>query len=177
MKLEDIKGRCRVEDGHWIWTGALSGGLPNIWAPDFTSKDGKKVTQRGARAVWHVKHRRAIPPGHRVFVGCTEPLCVSPAHVKCQPMKEWGEEKAAAGDWKGNMKRILANRRIGQKRSSLDQQKYFEVLTSPKSGLELASELGACRTTISRIRAGHATAFTPLAGPFACVAGQPAEPG
>lgn len=166
MKLSDIRDRCHIEDGHWIWRGAVSAGGPNIWAPDFTRLDGKKVSQRGPRAVWHVKTGKAIPNGWRVFKTCDEPMCVNPAHVECKPCVEWGKEMAESGRWKGNVRRIAASRATGRARSSLDAEKVMQVLSSDKSGLQLAKELGACRNAISRLRTGKTTAFTPVGGLF-----------
>lgn len=162
--IKEIKDRCEVEDGHWLWTGALSAGLPNIYAPDHTS--GGMRSQRGARAVWHIKTGKAVPEGHRVFNTCREPLCVNPAHVECMPCSEWGEQVAQSGRWKGNAKRIAANRRTGRARSHLDPEKITRILVSDKTGNALAAELGACRSSISRVRAGHPNAFTPVGGLF-----------
>jgi hypothetical protein len=163
--LAEVKARCIVEGKHWIWQGALSAGLPNIYVPDYTD-GGKMKSQRGARAVWHIKNKQPIPNGYRVFCGCDEPLCVSPHCVKCMPCSEWGKEVAESGEWRGNVKRIAANRRTGQARSKLSAEKVTLILLSEKTGRELSQELGVSRTSISRIRSGHPVAFTPVGGLF-----------
>lgn len=162
--LKDVKARCEIEGGHWLWTGALSAGLPNIYAPDYTT--GGMSCQRGARAVWHLHTGQQIPNGWRVFSKCREPLCVNPAHVECKPMPEWGKDVAESGRWRGNMKRIAANRRTARARSNLTPEKVTLILSSDKTGNQLARELGSSRSSVSRIRAGHATAFTPVSGLF-----------
>ncbi len=166
--LKDVKDRCVIDGGHWLWTGAVSAGLPNVYAPDYTrDPKGVMVSQRGARAIWHLTSRKPVPDGYRVFRSCDEPMCVNPANVECIACQEWGRQVADSGRWKNNMARIIANRRTGQKRSKLSHEKVHLILASDKSGRQLAEELGSSRSSISRVRAGHPVAFTPIAGIFA----------
>lgn len=162
--LAHIKGRCRIEGDHWIWTGAQSEGYPRIYAPDYT-KGGKLSSQPGRRAVWHVVNKKPLPNGWRVF-GCEVELCVSPKCVFARDPAERGQEIAQSGVWKGNVKRILANRLSGQRRSILSPDLIHKIVTSPKTGAALERELGIRRQIISRIRTGRANAFTPVGGLF-----------
>ena len=169
ITLKKIKARCDLIGGHWLWNGAVSGGVPNLWAPDYTAKGGENATQRGPRAVWHLKHRKPIPEGSRIFrkATCQEPLCVNPTHVECLPCKEWGARMADSGIWRGNLKRSIASRRTGRARSKLDAQKLEIMRNSPeKTGRTLARELNASRSAISRFRSGKALAFEPVGGLF-----------
>lgn len=166
MKLSQLRERCRVEDGHWLWTGATSdGGVPRVWAPDYT-KGGKMTSQTGRRAAWHLKHRKPLPQGWRVFATCTESACVNPAHSAARPVQEQGAIVAESGKWKGSVRRIAANRAIGRRRSSLTPELFETIKTSEKSGQQIARENGLCRTTVSRVRRGKATAFEPVGGLF-----------
>ena len=37
MTLDDIRQRCVLRDGHWLFRGALSAGKwPRIWGPDLS---------------------------------------------------------------------------------------------------------------------------------------------
>ena len=169
MSLKKIKARCDLLGGHWLWTGAVSGGAPNIWAPDYTNHDGEKVSQRGPRAVWHLQHRTPIPEGCRVFriMTCLEPLCVRPGHVECLPFKEWGAAVTESGRWRGNLKRVIAGRATGRASSKLDAQKLEIMRNSPeKTGRALARELKVSRSSISRFRSGKGVAFEPVGGMF-----------
>ena len=163
--LEDVKGRCRIDGVHWIWTGALSEGQwPRIYAPDYTD-GGKLKSQPGRRAVWHMKTGKPIPNGWRVF-GCDVALCISPACVVCEPPASRGEKIADTGSWKGNPKRIIANRLSGRKRSQLTPVLIAQISTSDKTGVELSAETGISRQTISRVRCGRPNAYTALGGLF-----------
>lgn len=164
--INDIKDRCRLIDGHWFWAGATSDGYTRIAAPDYTNHDGKKVSQHGRRAVWHVLHGKPIPAGWRVFGTCREKTCLNPLHLICQPTAERGKAVAASGRQKGSVRRITAVRTAGRKRSSLTPELIELILTSPKTGQQLAAETGLGRTVISKVRKGRATAFTPVGGMF-----------
>lgn len=165
--LAEVRGMCHIEDGHWFWKGAKSGGRPNITAPDWTSKGGKQVSQRGARAVWHIKTRKPVPKGHRVFLTCGEPTCVNPAHVQCRNHKEWGQEIAKSGAWLGNPKRVVAARRNSLLRSRVTAAKIATIVSSPdRTGPDLARELGITNKTVSRIRLGKFISL-PVGNPFA----------
>ena len=166
MTLNEIKGRCRIEDGHWIWTGAKCEGVPRIWAPDYTSKGGRMVAQTGRRAVWHVKTGAPIPAGHRVFGTCTEPCCLHPLHMACRPVSEQGAMVAASGKLKGRVTRIAANRAIGRKRSMVTPEQIAIIQSSSKTGIQLAQELGLTRQIVSKHRSGRVTAFDPVGGMF-----------
>ena len=165
MKLSQLRERCRVEDGHWLWTGATSDGVPRIWAPDYT-KGGKMASQTGRRAAWHLKQGKPLPEGWRVFGTCTEPACVNPAHAVARPVDEQGAIVAESGKWKGSVRRIAANRAIGRRRSSMTPELFETIKTSKKTGQQIARETGLCRTTVSRVRSGKATAFEPVGGLF-----------
>lgn len=168
MTLDDIKARCRIEGLHWIWTGATSGGVPRVWAPDFTLHEGKPRAQTGKRAVWHVKTGKAIPKGRRVFGNCGDPLCLSPECMTCEQVAKRGARVAASGKLKGQVKRIAANRRTGRKRSLVrGPDQLAEILTSTESGVELARRLGIPRQTISKARNGQLLAFHAVGGIFA----------
>lgn len=170
--LKEVKERCHLEDGHWIWKGAVSNCGPNIHAPDYTNKGGALSCQRGARAVWHMQNKRAVPKGWRVFRACDEPNCVNPAHVRCIEHKEWGREVAESGNLKGSAKRVVANLITARKRSSLSPEAVSLILSSDKTQRELARELGVCRMTIQRVLSGRATVYTVAANPFAGLGGR-----
>lgn len=156
--LEDIRGRCRMVDGHWIWAGALRpDGRANIYGPDYT-KGGMK-TQIGPRAVWHVSTGKPIPNGWRVYGNCDEPACVNPAHIECTSPVARGKHVQETGALKGSPRRILANRAIGRKRATLTPALIAEIQLSPETGVQLTARLGIGRATISKARRGEARAF------------------
>ena len=165
MTLNDIKGRCRVADGHWIWTGAKNEGVPRIWAPDY-SRGGRMAAQPGRRAVWHIKTGAPIPAGHRVFGTCSEPCCINPLHMACRTAAEQGVMVAASGKLKGRVARIAANRAIGRKRSMVTPAQIAIIQSSSKTGIQLAQELGLTRQIVSKHRSGRVTAFDPVGGMF-----------
>jgi len=166
MKLQDIMDRCRVEDGHWIWGGAMSKGIARIWAPDFT-KGGTMASQPGARAVWHVKTGRAIPAGHRVFRTCDREGCIAPNCITCTAPADRGVEVAASGVLKGSIRKRLASRKTGRARSKLTPALIERIKTDPERGYVLAQQLGISKTTVSKARKHGVPSFQPIGSPFA----------
>jgi hypothetical protein len=157
--IEDIRQRCVItDDGHWLWKGSTRpDGRPNIWAPDYTR--GGMSTQCGTRAVWHCITEKAIPAGWRAFGTC-EPLnCCNPAHVKCGSEAYFGAWLQRTGKFKGQVRRILANRATSRGRSVLTLELITHIQTSPKLGYELAAELGISTTSVSKARRGDAIVF------------------
>lgn len=166
LTLQDIRDRCRIDDGHWLWRGASSNGWPRIWAPDHSKGEGEMSTQTGRRAVWHLKTGKPIAKGWRVFGTCDESLCVNPAHMDCRSVAEEGARVAASGKLKGQIQRIVASRATGRARSNLTPELFQMILVSEKSGVQITRETGVNRTTVSRIRTGQALAFQPVGGLF-----------
>lgn len=165
MTLNDLRDRCFVEDGHWIWSGAFAGAVPRIWAPDYT-KGGKMTSQAGARAVWHVKTGKPIPAGFRVFRTCDRPGCIAPRCIACQDPTERGAEVAASDVLKGSVQRMVNSRKTGRARSKLSPQLIDQILTSPEKGYVLAGQLGLSKTTVSKVRKHRALSFQPVGGIF-----------
>jgi hypothetical protein len=184
--LKDVEGRCRMVEGSeatpcWIWTGAMSGSLPRIYGPDFTAtkRQLKKklqgvrsaaeraaiteahelvvTSQPGRRTVWHMKTRKALPKKWRVYGTCESLMCVNPEHQKAGPAIDVGAQTVKTGRFKNSMKRILANRAIGRKRSHLTPELIVEIKTSSESGLAIAKRLNLGRGIVSRVRVHGAT--------------------
>jgi plasmid stabilization system protein ParE len=166
VNLDDIRARCVIDNGCWLWSGAMSKGWPRIWAPDYTNHNGELKTQTGRRAVWHVKTGGAIPAGWRVFGNCRNRNCIAPHHMECRPVAEEGARVAASEKLKGQVTRIAANRAIGRKRSHLTPELIELIRTSPKTGTAIAAETGLSRATVSRVRVGKALAFDAVGGLF-----------
>lgn len=165
--LAEVKSLCHIDGSHWIWRGAMSAGRPNLTAPDYTTAEGRQKSQRGPRAVWHIKSKKPIPQGFRVFHACEEPCCVNPDHIVCRDYKEWAREMSLKGIWKGNPKQIVANRTKNMRRSSVTPEILKVIESSPdKTGRQLAQELGLRFQTVSRIRRGEFYSLA-LANPFA----------
>lgn len=155
--LEEIRLACRIEDGHWLWSGAVRKHdvtpRPAVWAPDYTR--GGMRNQPGARAVWHCATGRPIPKGWNAFCTCSESMCLNPAHIKCMSKADWGKYMAQTGAMRGQMPRILANRATGRARAKLTPEIIQEVQASDETGIVLASRYGVAPGTISRARRGE----------------------
>lgn len=156
--LEEIRGRCKLVDGHWLWDGSLRpDGRANIWAPDYT-KGGMSV-QSGPRAVTHCSTGRPIPNGWRAYGTCEERACVNPAHVACTSEEAFGRWLAKKGVYKGKAARILANRAIGRTRSHLTPDLIAEIQQSPETGVALSKRLNLLTSVVSRARRGEVKCF------------------
>ena len=161
--LDEVKGRCRIEGDCWIWTGALSDGVPRIFVP---GNDGKMRSTPGRRAVWMMNAGKAVPNGWRVFGLCDEKLCLNPAHMICEHPRRRGAKVAAAGTLKGQVKRILANRANGRSRAKYSADLVTTVLSSDKSGAQIARELGVSHQWVSKVRRGQVLGSMPVGGLF-----------
>lgn len=164
--IDDIRGRCVLIDGHWLWKGALSEGWPRIAAPEFTKHEGRQISQHGRRAVWHILNRKAIPKGYRVWGTCSERTCLNPEHIALETTAERGRKVAKSGKLKGDLARIATVRKSARRRSGLTPELIDTIRMSPKTGRALTQELGLSRTVISKVRTGKTTAFTPVGGLF-----------
>lgn len=168
MKLDDIKGRCHIDEGgHWIWKGALSEGkYPHVWAPDHSRPGSPMKRQAGRRAVWHLKTGKPIPAGWRVYGTCEEGRCLNPDHSKCGPTAEWGAHMASSGRYAGSIRRQIAGRKTGRKATTLTPETYMEAITSNEMAKTLAARLGVLPQTISKARNGRLVCFEPAGGMF-----------
>lgn len=166
MTLDDIKDRCRIEDGHWIWAGASTRGIARIWAPDFTRHAGGMRSQTGTRAVWHIKTGKAIPTGWRVFITCDRPGCIAPKCLICQDPSERGQEVSASGVLKGSIRHRVNSRKTGRARSKLNPELIAFIKTSPLNGEQVAARTGLSRTTVSKVRKHGVPSFEPVGGIF-----------
>lgn len=172
--LERIKGSCHIDEitGCWIWMGALSAGrYPRVHAANL-SKGGVMQVQTGARAVWQASTGKPIPQGHRVYhASCTNERCICPAHLACGPTTEWGKALSKQGKWKGQAKRISANRAIGRKRSVVSLDALRDIQASDETGRAMALRLGLNESVVSKARRGELKSLQVLANPFAGLLG------
>lgn len=170
MSLQRIKDGCHIDEltGCWIWKGAMSANrYPRVHAPDH-GQGGAKRVQTGARAVWQAHTGKSIPPGHRVYHHkCQHEACLNPAHLACGPTGDWGRTVSQSNQWKGQPKRISANRAIGRKRSVVSLQTLQDIQASEETGRALALRLGLNESIVSKAKRGQLTSLQVLANPFA----------
>jgi hypothetical protein len=165
--LEEIYGRCVLDDiaGCKLWRGCTDKFGPRIYAPDMRH-GGQLKTQYGRRAVWQLVNKQPLPKGWRVFGTCGNPACLEYKHIEASTTAARGRKIAESGAQKGLMTRIVANRKIGKKRSVLTNELIAEIRSSPETGSQLVARLGIGRSTISKVRTGQATSFAPVGGIF-----------
>jgi len=188
-KIDDITG-C------WIWDGALSAGFPRVYGPDWaTTRDRldaalevafsshwesaktkaailqatepAMLSQPGRRAVWQMATGKPIPDGWRVYGKCLHDHCLNPDHMDCGTGADIGKFTAKVGRFKNQPNRILANRLIGLKRTTVTQDRFDEILLSEESGVQISARTGISRTIISKIRTGGMMVHKPAGGLFA----------
>lgn len=168
--LEEVRGRCRINDltKCWEWTGAKSGGVAMVYAPDWTLRDGAMRTQAGRRAVWHITNPgKALPSGWRVFDTCETALCLNPAHAEAGPGTAHGARIVTRGRYKGQLSRNLANRAIGRSLTVLTPDLVSEIMSSNETHAEVERRIGISQDLVGRVRKGQrAKCLQPLAGIF-----------
>lgn len=194
--LEEVRGRCFIDDeGHWLWRGAMSAGFPRLYAPDWTATkkrfdaaianaEGRRTenalikaaivdamepvmaSQPGRRAVHHIAKGEPLPKRWRAFGTCDEDACLNPDCASAGPGKAVGAQTRRTGRFKGVLKRILANRAIGRKRSHLTPELISEIRASSENGLAIAKRLNLGRTVVSRARVHGTPCHEPIGGLF-----------
>lgn len=195
--LDEVYGRCKIDDitGCWIWDGAVSGGFPRVYGPDWAMTQARldaaldvafashwesaktkaaiveamepaMLSQPGRRAVWQMATGKIIPNGWRVFGTCLHDHCLNPKHMDCGTGADIGKFTAKVGRFKNQPNRILANRKIGMKRSRLTEDLFNEILLSPETGVQIKARTGVSRTIISKVRTGGMMVYRPARGLF-----------
>lgn len=181
--------------GCWVWTGARSSDIPRIYAPDLyateqrlnaalaiafqsprprakiiaalvQAMDPVMEAQTGRRATWQMAHGKGVKDGLIVYNTCRNEQCVNPSHARCGTGAEWGRFTTKTGKHKGQLARILANRRIALARTTVKPEHVQEILLSPETGLAIGARLGYSRTIVSKYRAGHPVAHRPVGSLF-----------
>ena len=182
--------------GCWVWGGALSCGFPRVYGPDWAATRERMdaaleiafashwesaktkgaileamepalVSQPGRRAVWQMVTGKPIPNGWRVYGKCLNDHCLNFDHMSCGTVAEIGKFTAKVGRFKNQPNRILANRRIGLKRTTVTQERFDEILLSEESGVQISARTGISRTIVSKIRTGGMMVHRPAGGLFA----------
>ena len=165
--LAEVKAMCEVDGKHWIWGGALERGAPRIWAPDYTRGNGECSTQHGRRAVWHIKHQKAVPEGMTVYISCGVPLCVSPHCLETGTKAEWGKSMSESGRMKRGPASRARYRIAARKFSRLSETMVLEIISSNDTGRLLAQKHGISEQLVSKVRKGRTgSAFLPVGGMF-----------
>lgn len=168
--VEDIRLRCRIceETGCWEWRGSCQrrkDGTPDprVWMAD------ARTCKTLPNAVWTLQGKR-IPPGWRVWRRCLNPLCGNPEHLMSGTTAAWGVWVSRKGYLQGRIERSIINRAniLATGRSRITMEIAQAIRHSPKTGRELAAELGVDEKIISRIRTGKTfRVLTPTASIFA----------
>jgi hypothetical protein len=168
MTLDNIKARCFITDeGCWEWRGAMSQGVPRIYAPNHQKPGSPMECQVGRRAVWHVRTGKSIPKGHRVFGTCQNAVCLCPEHARCGTTSDLGALTKKLGRFKNKPARIAASRIGGRKRSHLTAELIAEIQASDETGVAIARRLKLGREVVSRVRRGKLKSFQSIGNPFA----------
>ncbi|GHC72770.1 hypothetical protein GCM10007320_08870 [Pseudorhodoferax aquiterrae] len=161
--IEEVRQRCVVGDGHWLWRGATGPrGRAKLYAPDYTVANGEMRVQSGMRAVVHMQTGRAIAPGVRVWVTCSEPACLNPAHIRTGTSVEHGAWVRDTGSRKGKLSYVLANRAIWRRRSRLTAETLLAVQQAEGPYRDIAAAHGIGTSTVCRVKRGELKSFAAL---------------
>lgn len=167
--IDEVRGACRIDEvtGCWLWAGGRYGGIARIHAPDWTSAGGAMRPQAGRRAVWHILNPgKALPKGVMVFGTCTSSLCVNPACSMVGTRKQHGAMAKKTGRYKDKPQRILANRKIARKLSTITPEIAADILASNEGHTAYGRRTGISREVVRRVRSGKPMAFQPIGGMF-----------
>lgn len=154
--IEDVKGRCRIDDltGCWHWTGAMveypdGSKSPRMWVYDTQRKMFRVMS--GPLAVLELEGTREpwMTMGWR---GCRCGDCANPNHIIGGTKKQWGAWVRLNKHWKHSPRRTAANRRANRERSEIDITIAREVRESTLNNRQAAAAFGLTETHVSQIR-------------------------
>ena len=153
--LEDLRGRCRIDDetGCWMWAGGASGKQPRVWCFDPTA--GKFKSIPAARAAWILGGDSPVAGRVVYHARCTNWLCVNPAHLAVGTKAEEGAHLRKHGTLRGDPARSAANAAsVRRHRSKLTPELVREIRASTEKGVSIASRLGIAHGIVSNVRLG-----------------------
>jgi hypothetical protein len=172
--IEEIRGNCRIHEDehgkeHLVWAGARDpkDGQCIVRAPDYgRDPTGVKTWPMSVRrAVYNITHKRSPRSGLQLFQTCTVDGCVSCSRVAT---------KANGGRFLSRRTKGLpifteANLRAWDKRGrKVSDEVVAQIVASPKSSTEVASEFGIDHSTVCKYRNGQLRrrAVTAALGPW-----------
>lgn len=130
------------EDACWEWLASLTvhGGYGQITA-------GRGVLLKAHRVAYTLS--KGVPPaGMFVCHTCNNPKCCNPAHLYAgTPQDNWNDTRRAGKAHKFQPRKLQEN-----PCAKLTNKQARMVLASPRSGADLAEELGVSRNAISNLR-------------------------
>lgn len=156
--LERIRGRCKVEDGCWIWTGAVS-----------TSRNHKKPVMNVNDKTVAVRRIVAQEIGldvsvKRASLNCGNHLCVSPYCVVSRSQKEVAQRCSDNLQHQKRPSRNVKQRDNKAKKMSIEIAR--EIRASELSTADLAAAHGISLSHVCNIRR-HACWKEYTGNPFA----------
>lgn len=165
--IEDVKGRCYVDDftGCWHWRGSMKindkgRGTPQMHIYDSVAR--RSATVSGPLAVLELTGRRT-PQTQRGWRTCLCDDCLNPAHIMGGTHKEWGAWLREQRCWQNSPARLAAGREWARARSRLSAKEIAQAKEC-RTGKEAAELLGISESHASKIRTGKIWANRPARG-------------
>jgi len=140
ITLDWLHARCREEDGHLIWLGALKdGGAPTAQI------DGRAVSVR--RELWTLVH--GLSPGvRRTIAGCGVRACVHPDCIVAVSRSQIQRGVPRSADER--MRIAISQRR----RFKLTDDDVRAIRASTLTQVELAAQYGISQQSVSLYKTG-----------------------
>jgi hypothetical protein len=158
--LEDLKGRCRINEhsGCWVWAGAVTAGkVPCVSVPAGLVGNEKRLICAAYKLGWLLAGK-AIKPGQMLArkVCCAEPLCVWHEHRQQGSRSAVNRNAAKRGSymsqartetlWAIRKKQALAVETVAELESLL-----AEGMTASAA----AAKVGCDKDTAAKVRDGR----------------------
>jgi hypothetical protein len=154
--LEDLKGRCRIDEhtGCWLWSGSLTAGYPRVFCIDPETGKGRCMT--GARAAWILGAPRGpepIPAGKLVYRWrCKNTDCVNRSHHRLGTKAEQGKWQKANGYLRGDLTRVATIAAAQRRLSKLTAEDVHAIRASDEMCRVVGERFGVSPTAVSNIR-------------------------
>ncbi len=153
--IEDIRLRCycQPETGCWHWRGAAKRKGDKVIEPRVWLADARKCSTL-SRASWSLAKGVEVADGKTVWRKCLQLDCGNPDHMMTGTKKKWGDWVKRKGYLRGLPVRVAINRKIkiksGQTKMTMEMAE--QIRRDPRTGVEIAAELGVSSQVVSRIR-------------------------
>jgi hypothetical protein len=151
--IQIVESHISKENGHWIWSGHLSGKLPTFCYRD----DEGKIDNFNVRKFLFSSYKKVeLPMGVRVLPTCKIKRCVNPEHTYIFKRVGYQKMPRPRDIWRNSSKVQSFIKLIEEQPNLLmyinpTTKRLLPYLKSDKNDAEMARELGLSRTRIGQI--------------------------
>jgi hypothetical protein len=151
--VSTLRARCVVDGSCWHLRTSRGRPMPTdkrhmVWVHG-------RGPMTATRAAWLFSRGELPPQGHIVYRTCDSYDCVLPSHLRCGLKAEQGAMLSERGHFRGQWRRLIANKTNGQRLRKVTPEMVQWLHESQQSASAAAHGLGISPSRVVAIRAGH----------------------